>query len=625
MAKISIIDGPDVGAEYDLPDIGESTPSTVGRDTRVEIQLSDPAVSREHFRFERGPRGWRVVDLGSRNQTFLNGELVRESALAHGDVVRIGDTELRFDAPETAGVDDAPGSTIIKEFTARPGETFLERIDKLERMVQEDKAQRALAEVRKLFELHTRISGTSSIEDFFRNLLAEVVPVLKADNAAVLLPEGDGWSVRASFPGTDVNQGAVSQSVVDHVVSQGKALLLENSMSDEKFQERTSIVDKEITTVLAIPVPIAGKVGAVIYADRRGAATPFLTEDLQLLTAALESIGPVLERLLSEERLRSENRNLFKSITDSKQLVGKSPAVEASLEFIRRAAPTPMTVLIQGETGTGKELVASAVHYASSRRGRPFIVINCAALPENLVESELFGHEKGAFTGALARRKGRFELAHRGTLFLDEVSEMTLACQAKLLRLLEERKFERVGGSESIQVDVRVVAATNRNLLEAVDEGTFREDLYYRLSVLNIELPPLRDRREDLPLLVEHFLRERCGTTKKLSNQAEKKLLAYNWPGNVRQLRNVIESAVVLGTGDEIRPEDLVLPPPRRARKSSTEPPVGADGKPMSLQDLERAHIQHVLEHTGGNKKRTAEILGIERCTLYAKIKSYKL
>jgi two-component system NtrC family response regulator len=257
------------------------------------------------------------------------------------------------------------------------------------------------------------------------------------------------------------------------------------------------------------------------------------------------------------------------------------------------------------------------------------VAINCAAIPENLVESELFGHERGAFTGAVTRRKGRFELADTGTVFLDEVGELSLACQAKLLRLLEERQFERVGGVESVKVDVRVIAATNKDLLAAVAGGTFREDLFYRLSVLNVGIPPLRDRTDDIPILAQHFL-EACGGQKKLGKGAEKKLLAYAWPGNVRQLKNALESALVLGEGAEILPEDLILPtPPPRGTASGMAPPGtgaarGAEPwEPIALEELERLHILRVLEHTGGNKKRAAEMLGIERCTLYSKLRSY--
>ena len=545
MAKLNVVDGPDLGTEYDLDENNTPTPLTVGRDPRVEIALNDPAVSREHFRIESTTRGWRLVDLGSRNQTFLNGEQVRESLLANGDVLRAGDTELRFEDFHAMTFDDAPGSTIVKTLpTTASRETFLGRLDKLERMLQEEKARRTLGEVRKLFEVQSRLSISSSPTELFRQLLSEVVPALAADRAAVIVRQGKAWEVHASHPAGEFDNTSFSQSIVDQVAKAQKALLIEDSESGEHEVGQGSLIDKGISTVLAIPLVVSDQVPAVVYADRRGKATPFLEADLTLLTAAIESIGPLAERLLEEARLRNENQNLFRSLTDTKKIIGKSAAVQKVLEFIGRAAPTSMTVLIGGETGTGKELVASAIHYASDRRGKPFIALNCAALPENLLESELFGHEKGAFTSAQNRRKGRFELAHNGTIFLDEIGELSPACQGKLLRLLEEQSFERVGGSESIQVDVRVVAATNCDLLHEVEERKFREDLYYRLSVLTVSVPPLRERQDDIPLLASHFLSQCRVGAKKLSKKTEQKLRSYPWPGNIRQLRNVVESAV---------------------------------------------------------------------------------
>jgi transcriptional regulator with PAS, ATPase and Fis domain len=281
-----------------------------------------------------------------------------------------------------------------------------------------------------------------------------------------------------------------------------------------------------------------------------------------------------------------------------------------------------LTVLIRGETGTGKELVASAIHYQSPRQGKAFVAINCAAIPDNLVESELFGYEKGAFTGAQSRKLGRFELANGGTIFLDELGELSLSCQAKLLRLIEEQQFERVGGTESISVNVRIIAATNKDLPTAVTRGEFREDLFYRLNVLMVELPPLREHPDDVLELVHHFLGDigfGSGKTA-LATDAEQKLREYHWPGNVRQLRNVIESAVVLGDGETIRAADLIF-----AETSKSEANHGWSWKPESLEEVQKKHIRKVLEYTGGNKKKAAEILGIERCTLYSKLKAFDI
>ena len=270
--------------------------------------------------------------------------------------------------------------------------------------------------------------------------------------------------------------------------------------------------------------------------------------------------------------------------------------------------------------------MAKAIHYQSDRKGHPFVAINCAAIPETLVESELFGHEKGAFTGAHARKQGKFEFADNGTVFLDELGELPLNCQSKLLRLLEEQCFERVGGTETVQVNVRIVAATNRDLAQEVEDKHFREDLFYRLNVLQVTLPPLRTREEDVELLLEHFLdsfaEKNGGVRKNLSPEVRKHLLSYGWPGNVRQLRNILESCVIMCIGDIIELSDL---PPTLGPRSKADKERPADWQACSLQELERVHIQRVLDSTKWNKSKAAETLGIERSTLYARIRNFKL
>ena len=293
-------------------------------------------------------------------------------------------------------------------------------------------------------------------------------------------------------------------------------------------------------------------------------------------------------------------------------------------EMVRQVAPSRSSVLITGESGSGKEMIAEALHYNSPRKDRSFIKLHCAALTESLLESELFGHEKGAFTGAIARKRGRFELAHLGTLFLDEIGEINQNVQIKLLRVLEEKKFERVGGEETIEVDVRLIAATNRDLKEAIAKGVFREDLYYRLNVVNIHVPPLRERKEDIPLLVAAFLKEFSQENGKLIDGIDPKarlaLYNYSWPGNVRQLRNSIESAVVLSKTATITLEDL--PPNIRGETGgdSLRLPLGT-----RLAEVEKEVIRSTLAREGGNKSRTAEILGIGRKTLHRKIEEYGL
>jgi DNA-binding NtrC family response regulator len=331
--------------------------------------------------------------------------------------------------------------------------------------------------------------------------------------------------------------------------------------------------------------------------------------------------------------METENAQLREQLEDKygmESLVGNSPAMRRVFDVIRQAAPTQATVLIQGESGTGKELVAHALHVLSTRSKGPFVSVHCAALAPTLLESELFGHEKGAFTGAIAQRRGRFEMADGGTLFLDEISEIDPAIQVKLLRVLEERTFERVGGNEQVEVDIRLVAATNRDLRQRVGEGKFREDLFFRLDVVNITLPPLRVRDGDVPLLCAHFLNEFNAKHGKqvagLTPEALNALTVYRWPGNVRELRNTVEKMVVLARSDKLTARDI----PSNIREETRGETGGGGGAPArtaedaSLANAERAMIYAALERHGGNRTRAAETLGISRRTLHRKLRQYE-
>jgi Nif-specific regulatory protein len=338
----------------------------------------------------------------------------------------------------------------------------------------------------------------------------------------------------------------------------------------------------------------------------------------------VHQLSQVVAELKERESLMQANELLRENLRVETELVGQSQAIDAIKQQIARVAQTSTTVLVRGESGVGKELVARAIHLNSSRRNGPLVCLNCAALTETLLESELFGHEKGSFTGATEQKIGKFEAAHRGTIFLDEIGEMKPGTQAKLLRVIEGQAFERVGGGKSLQVDVRIVAATNVEIESAVQDGRFRRDLYFRLQVVEIKVPPLRDRKEDIPILAHHFfnrlVQEVGRRLRGFSDAALQKLMRYDWPGNVRELRNVIERAVVLGIGDEITDRDIQL-------SSLSAPPSLATGeyRPVTLDDMERDHIAATLAHTEWNKSQTASILGIERSTLDRKIQRYNL
>jgi two-component system response regulator AtoC len=342
----------------------------------------------------------------------------------------------------------------------------------------------------------------------------------------------------------------------------------------------------------------------------------------------LDELELVIQRALNSRRIEAENVNLRAQIDNKfglENIIGESPAMRQVFETVQQVAPTRTTVLITGETGTGKELIAKAVHNLSPRKNGPFIAVHAAALPSTLLESELFGHEKGAFTGAVERRIGRFELADGGTMFLDEVGELEPLMQVKLLRVLEERAFERVGGAKTLQVDVRLVAATNRDLKKLVNEGKFRDDLFYRLSVVAVNLPPLRERRDDIPLLVKTFLdefnRENGKQVCELTPETLNLLLAYDWPGNVRELRNVIEQMVVLARADRLTVRDV--PPPVRDGADLTKISVVRAG--MTVEEAERQLIAQALKETDGNRTKAAQKIGISRRTLHRKLKEYGL
>ena len=375
----------------------------------------------------------------------------------------------------------------------------------------------------------------------------------------------------------------------------------------------------------AVPVLVladAARAGAAVQALRQG-AEDYLLRPPDPVELRIR-LGRILERHDLDSRIALLQGEISKH-QSVKSLVARSSAMRAVLERVERIAPLRATVLVQGESGVGKELVARAVHFNSPRRDFPFIALNCAAMPQSLIESELFGHEKGSFTGAHARARGKFEIAHRGTLFLDEIGEMDPGTQAKLLRVLEEKEFMRVGGDRSIRVDVRVIAATNANLEDLVERSLFRRDLYYRLKVLTVQVPPLRERRADIPVLVETFLdqlaRVNAVPPKRILPEAVAALEAYVWPGNVREMKNVLESVLVSSPGDVVRLEDL---PPAMSR---TRLAPGRD-EPQTwttLAEMERELIRRTLEQTGGNRTHSASVLGIGVRTLQRKIRAFGL
>jgi Nif-specific regulatory protein len=417
----------------------------------------------------------------------------------------------------------------------------------------------------------------------------------------------------------------VSRSVLRRVCAEEAGLLVKDIASDSSLSGVQTLATLKVHSLLCVPLIVQNRVVGAIYLDSRSSSALFDESHLQVMTAVASITGLALHNARHWQRLEEENRLLRAEISVQHNMVGESPRMRQIYEVIRRVAPTDSTVLIQGESGTGKELVANAIHRNSPRSSHPFVALNCAAITETLLESEMFGHEKGAFTGAVARKQGKIEVAEGGTLFLDEIGELAPALQAKLLRVLQEREFERVGGTRPIKTNVRVVAATNKNLQQLVNSGNFRGDLYYRLNVVSMTMPALRERREDLPALVDHFIakvsRKFKIPVKGLSPEARACLIGYEWPGNVRELENAIERALVLGTADTILLEDL----PEDILEAATPAQIPASGFIGAVKDNKRQLIVQALQRANGNYIEAAKILGLHPNSLLRLIRNLNL
>ena len=432
----------------------------------------------------------------------------------------------------------------------------------------------------------------------------------------------NGLADNFELEGYEVKQAANGAEGLELIAQGGIDLVITDLRMDGI--SGSEVVQKVTTDYPGIPIIVLTGHGSIddATAALKAGAFDFLTKPLDL-----DHLNKIVKNALQGKILAEQNRELKEKLLKSEspdEMIGKSDSLNRVRQMISKVAPARASVLITGESGVGKELVAKAVHEQSDRADKPFIVVHCAALSETLIESELFGYEKGAFTGAESIHKGRFELADGGTLFLDEIGEVNLATQVKLLRVLQEHKFERVGGEKSIEVDVRVVAATNRNLEDEVKVGRFREDLFYRLNVVRIEMPSLRERMDDIPLLMHAFLREFNIENKKnikgFDKTSKSAMIKYSWPGNIRELKNAVESAVVMCTGDEIKMEDL----PRALRAQGEEKvisiPIG-----ITMDEAEKIIIQENLAANKGNKSKTADILGIGRKTLHRKLEELNI
>jgi Nif-specific regulatory protein len=650
---------------------GESV--TIGRAPTNAIVVKDERCSRNHAEVFQAQSQWTLRDLDSRNGTLVDGQRIQSDyQLQAGDIVRIGNSHLAFvhdlsqafpdshsvlrtaqaveveeDVDATAGPTDNESVLEAYEPTTithrRVQSRFLEPPEEEDVDVSLPKVGRAAANLCRLaFELAKATDVVTlanvALDGLFEGTQVDAGAVLLQSRRPASKQQGDNLEVVASRSDSPHRYHRVSQFLASTVMRDGQAVLARNVMDDSQLGSRDSKGDILATSVICAPIRSEGKVLGTIHLYSTDASRPTDPDDLEFTLAVADTVAVALDNLARQQELaenlnqiRNENVQLRERLGVESEIVGASELMKQVARDIARAAPSRATVLIRGESGVGKELVARAVHFSSPRRKGPFVCLNCAALSETLLESELFGHEKGAFTGATERKIGKFEASDKGTLMLDEIGEMNLKTQAKFLRVLEGHPFERVGGSEAIKVDVRAIAATNRDLEKDVAEGTFRRDLYFRLHVLEVIVPALRKRPEDIPELAEYFLQrfviETGSKVKGFTPRAMEEMLRYRWPGNVRELKNVIERAVVLTRGQFIDHDDLVLSTLRTAGDTD----LGmADhrslrSEPESLADVERRHILETLNQTGWNKSRAAIILGIERSTLDRKIRRYDL
>jgi transcriptional regulator with GAF, ATPase, and Fis domain/pSer/pThr/pTyr-binding forkhead associated (FHA) protein len=603
---------------------------TIGRDSTNEIWAADSFLSRRHCSLQSSGTESTIQDLGSHNGTRVNGIPIKEQKLAHGDQISVGDSLLVFlsDEDDAAHLTNPVEFEDTAEFQGLPvelsheGAVYLQP-DKLFAGFPE--TARTARDLNALLRLATKIGGIRSREALQWQLLGFIFDVVPAERGAVMFFDGSGEiSSTAAWDrvGGPRHVVPINHSLVKRAFHE-RAAFLESGLPDDPARWEKG--QQPMRSVLCVPLLGSQKALGAIYLEGASPTERLDKNHLQVASAVAGIAALALDNLRDFELLKQENQFLRAEANWEHNMVGESARMKEVFEFVRRVAPADSTVLIQGESGTGKELVARAIHRNSPRAELPFVAVNCAAITETLLESELFGHEKGAFTGAIAQKKGKMELANGGTLFLDEIGELAPGLQAKLLRVLQEREFERVGGTRPIPLDIRLVSATNCNLPEAIESGSFRRDLYYRLNVVGVSMPALRERREDILRLAEHFIaqsaRKRNSRVRAISSQAQAYLANYDWPGNVRELENAIERALVLGSGDTLLPDDLP-----EAILEGGAPMLDPGAKYHgAIKESKKQLVLQALQQTNGSYIEAAKVLGIHPNSLLRLIRNLKI
>jgi transcriptional regulator with GAF, ATPase, and Fis domain len=614
-ARLVAVSGPLTGEVLLLGEGGAS----IGRGTSNDICLADLALSRTHCTIGSVDGVWRIRDAHSSNGTFVNGTQVTDHALRDRDSIDLGESVFLFmanDAPARVPAIGDRGSHIVDRLGVADT-VYLKHKDP-----GHHQGLRLERDLRALLAIGTAINALTTEDDLNQQLLELLASTLPADQIAIVAADADGEgrivAVRqvGGSPAAEVNRKLFTQAMQERTSLLTRGAATELPEADDTATSSSAI--------LCVPLVVRDRALGALYLTARD-ADAFDSDHLQFATAVANLSAVALDNVRQVASLHRERARLQGDLALDRSLVGRSAAMQRIYEMVAKVARADVTVLITGETGTGKELVARAVHSNSARAKRPFVAVNCAALTDTLLESELFGHERGAFTGAVALKKGRLEVADGGTLFLDEIGEMAPALQSKLLRVLQMHEFERVGGTRPVRVDIRVIAATNRDPAAEVEAGRFRSDLYHRLHVIQIHVPPLRERREDIPALAAHFLQRAARTAARpvrgLAPEAVKYLSAYDWPGNVRELENTIERAVVLGSSDYIVRDDL----PDVLLEVST--PDGSE-RPRFHDAVRKAKMKAIVDafrEARSSYTDTARLLGLHPNYLHRLIKNLDL
>jgi len=643
--KLISISGPVNGSTFNLTQVE----TTIGREPSNHICIPDPLLSRHHCRIVMDNEIITLNDLRSRNGLFVNGVPIKERRLAHQDVIKLGDSLLVFlrHEEDEVAAELSTAQSYGESHDFRPTLAF-ECVDSLYLSAEKLRAATAAAErlaenFQALLRIALEINAIRDLEALGYRLIELTGALIPAERGLLLLHgvggENDAtvsWYRRGEAPAPMI----LSQTLAQRVRNECVTIL--SHRTEAEFQTAESLRASYAQSIIMAPLSVSREVFGLLYLDTSDPGLSFTDDHSQLVAAIAGLASAALDNARHLEMAQKETLRLRDEIAGWRELIGESHAMRVVQDFIAKVAPTDSTVLIRGESGVGKELVARAIHRHSSRSKNPFIAINCAALPSELIESELFGHERGAFTGAVTQRVGKFEAAQGGTIFLDEIGELHPTFQAKLLRVLQEREFERVGGARSIKLNVRLLAATNRDLEDAIKAGVFRADLFYRLNVVSITVPPLRERRDDISLLAGYFVMKHGPQMRRrvkgVSAAARSHLRRYDWPGNVRELENAIQRAMALGTADFIQPDDLpdevleVEPPNTPLHISlgpapKTEPPAG---NPImkyheAVKEAKRQAVMRAMEQADGDYARAAKLLGLHPNNLYRLIRNLNL